>query len=331
MNFIFLKPTKTKRLRTTGSSHKRSGIFLLLCCTLFYPFVFAADANWYPSKYGPEDRIGALNNLKPEIVVEAAKLVSTGKVYSLAIETNESTHDNYSRFYQVKSYPMTPSEIGPNRFTANESLIITNDGLGTSIDGFAHPGLERRYYNGATETEVLSKNLKGVLLYGMESIPPIVSRGILLDMAAYYKVETLSEGIEFNSEEIAGAAQAQGIEIRTGDVVLFHTGWLAKLWEDTPLYLNKQPGLGVDGAQYLIAKGVALVGIDARTIEAHPATYKEIAPVHQELVTKNGVHIIEHLDTRGLHKDKVDEFLFVLGIPKLRGTVQGIINPIAIK
>jgi len=98
-----------------------------------------------------------------------------------------------------------------------------------------------------------------------------------------------------------------------------------------PLYLNKQPGLGVDGAKYLIKKGVALVGIDARTIEAHPATYKEIAPVHQELITKNGVHIIEHVDTRGLHKDKVNEFLFILGIPKLRGAVQGIINPIAIR
>jgi kynurenine formamidase len=64
--------------------------------------------------------------------------------------------------------------------------------------------------------------------------------------------------------------------------VLFHTGWLAKLWEDTVLYLKKQPGLGVDGARYLIAKGVALVGIDARTIEASPFKYKEIAPVHQD-------------------------------------------------
>ncbi len=331
MNQLFLKALTSKPLQRPESRHQRASIFLLVYFTLFVPFLFAADDSWYPSKYGPEDRIGALNNLSPEVVVEAAKLVNRGKVYSLAIETNESTHDNYGRFYQVKSYPMTPSEIGPNKFTANESLIITNDGLGTSIDGFAHPGLGRRYYNGATETEVLSKNLTGVLRYGMESIPPIVSRGILLDMAAYYKVDVLSEGIEFNSKQIAGAARAQGIEIRNGDVVIFHTGWLAKLWEDTPLYLNKQPGLGVDGAKYLITKGVALVGIDARTIEAHPATYKEIAPVHQELITKNGVHIIEHMDTRGLHQDQVDEFLFVLGIPKLRGTVQGIINPIAIR
>ena len=291
----------------------------------------AAEENWYPSKYGAGDRIGALNNLGPEIVLDAATLVTQGKVYSLAVETNESSRDNYGRFYQVKSYPMTPSEIGPNNFTANESLVITNDGLGTTIDGFAHPGIGRRYYNGATEKEVLSGNLTGVKLYGMESIPPIVSRGILLDMAAYYGVDTLSAGTEFNSKEIAGAAKRQGIEIKKGDVVIFHTGWLPKLWNDTQVYLDTQPGLGIDGAKFLLQKEIAMVGIDARTIEAHPATYSEIAPVHQLLITKNGVHIIEHMDTRGLNQDGVSEFLFVLGIPKLRGAVQGIVNPIAIK
>ena len=304
---------------------------LLIVISFVAPISFAADESWYPSKYGAEDRIGALNNLSPKLVIETAKLITNGKVYSLAVETNEASHDNYSRFYRVKSYPMTPSEIGPNNFTGNESLIITNDGLGTTIDGFAHPGMGRRYYNGATEKEVLSANLSGVLLYGMESIPPIVSRGILLDMAKYYGVDMLSAGMEFNSSEIAGAAKAQGITINKGDVVIFHTGWLPKLWEDTPTYLNTQPGLGVDGARYLIDKEIALVGIDARTIEAHPANYKEIAPVHQELITKNGIHIIEHVDTRALHRDKVSEFMFVLGIPKLRGAVQGIVNPIAIK
>ena len=113
-------------------------------------------------------------------------------------------------------------------------------------------------------------------------------------------------------------------------MVIFHTGWLQNLWDDIPAYLTTQPGLGVGGARYLVAEGIAMVAIDARTIEAHPADYEEIAPVHQELLTKNGVHIIEHVDTRALHRDGVDEFLFVLGIPKLRGTVQAIVNPIAI-
>lgn len=326
-----IKRPKTQQTGNTPVHRWKRGKLLLLSCLLFLPTLTVADDSWYPSKYGAKDRIGALNNLSPDLVIKAAGLVTSGKVYSLAVETNESSHDNYGRFYQVKSYPMTPSEIGPNHFTANESLIITNDGLGTTIDGFAHPGIGRRYYNGATEKEVLSANLTGVRLYGMESIPPIVSRGVLIDLTTHYKVESLSAGTEFNRTEIMAVEKAQGISIRKGDVVIFHTGWLPKLWNDTQSYLDTQPGLGTDGARYLIERGVAMVGIDARTIEAHPASYKEIAPVHQELITKNGVHIIEHMDTRELHKDKVHEFLFVLGIPKLRGAVQGIINPIAIR
>jgi hypothetical protein len=143
-------------------NYKLTRLFIPLCCVLLLPLTSDAETSWYPSQYGADDRIGALNNLSPAQVVNAAKLISTGKVYSLAIETNESSHDNYGRFYRVKSYPMTPSEIGPNNFTANESLIITNDGLGTTIDGFAHPGIKRRYYNGATEKEVLSGNLTAV-------------------------------------------------------------------------------------------------------------------------------------------------------------------------
>ena len=300
-----------------------------LAITLLMPLASIADTSWYPSRYGPEDTIGALNNLSNEIVMDAAKLIDKGKVYSLAIETNESSSDRYSRFYRVKTYPMTPVELGPNNFTAYESTILTNDGLGTTIDGLGHAGMGRRYYNGVPEARVLS--LGGLQRYGMESLPPIVSRGVLLDMETYYGRGSLGAGTEFNSKEIAGAAKTQGIQIRKGDVVIFHTGWLTKLWSDKDTYLSKQPGLGVDGAHYLIRKGVVLVGIDARTIEAHPADYPEIAPVHQELLTKNGVYILEHMDTRAIHEDKVSEFLFVLGIPKLRGTVQGIVNPIAIR
>ena len=326
---LYITPHYFKQLKAIPRYTDWTRHLVKLVIAVLLPAATFAETSWYPSRYGPDDTIGALNNLSNEIVLNAARLIDRGKVYSLAIETNESSTDRHSRFYRVKTYPMTPVELGPNKLTANESTILTNDGLGTTIDGLGHAGMGRLYYNGATESQVLS--LGGLLRYGMEALPPIVSRGVLLDMATYYGRDSLDAGTEFNSEEIAGAAQMQSIQISKGDVVIFHTGWLPKLWSDKDTYLSKQPGLGVDGARYLIRKGVILVGIDARTIEAHPATYREIAPVHQELLTKNGVFILEHMDTRALHGDTVYEFLFVLGIPKLRGTVQGIVNPIAIR
>lgn len=293
----------------------------------------SAQEPWYPSKYGKDDNIGAANNLSVDAVVAAANLVDQGKVYSLAIKTDELTPDKWDRFYQVKAYPMHGTMLGRNKISTNESLIIVHDGLGTSMDGFSHLGINQRYYNGALHEDIFPDSGGGVRRFGMDNVPPIVGRGVLLNMVSYYKGrdKTLSVGTEFNSAEIIGAANKQGLEIRKGDIVIFHTGWLPLLWEDPETYLYKQPGLGVDGASYLVNKDVTMVGIDARTMEAFPATYEEIAPVHQELLTKNGVYIFEHVDTRELVKNNVDEFLFVLGVPKLSGTVQGIINPIAIK
>ena len=98
-----------------------------LVIAVLLPAATFAETSWYPSRYGPDDTIGALNNLSSEIVLDAARLIDRGKVYSLAIETNESSTDRLSRFYRVKTYPMTPVELGPNNFTANESIILTND------------------------------------------------------------------------------------------------------------------------------------------------------------------------------------------------------------
>jgi len=292
-----------------------------------------AQESWYPSKYGVDDNIGAANNMSVDAVMAAANLVDQGKVYSLAVKTNELTPDKWDRFYQVKAYSMDYAQLGPNKTTANESLIIVHDGLGTSIDGFSHLGINQRYYNGALHEDIFPDSGGGVRRFGMENVPPIVGRGVLLNMVSYFdgQEKTLAAGTEFNSEEIIGAADEQDVQIRKGDIIIFHTGWLPLLWNDPETYLYKQPGLGVDGASYLVEKGVTMVGIDARTMEAFPATYQEIAPVHQELLTKNGVYILEHVDTRELVKDSVHEFLFVLGVPKLSGTVQGIIHPIAIR
>lgn len=70
-----------------------------------------------------------------------------------------------------------------------------------------------------------------------------------------------------------GAAEAQGVEIRKGDVVLFHSGWLDLLKEETrdaARYGATEPGLGMTGAQYLTDIGVVAVGEDTWGLEVIP-------------------------------------------------------------
>lgn len=289
--------------------------------------------NWYPSKYGADDTLGAINNLSPELVVKAAKLITTGKTYALGVETGPT-----SPAYPPRSYSMTVLQlsdgtgtpIGTNRATGNDDLLNFWMGIGSQIDGLGHMGIDHMYYNGNHASAFVRPT--GLEKLSVHLLPPIVSRGILLDMTAYFGEDMLPEGKAFNSKEIKAAAQAQGIKIEAGDVVLFHTGWLNLSDTDPVRFMSGQPGLGVDGAKYLAQQDVVAVGADTWALEVLPAEIEgEQFPVHPELLAKNGVYILENMDTRALAKDGVHEFLFVLGQPRFVGSVQAVINPVAIR
>jgi kynurenine formamidase len=158
-----------------------------------------------------------------------------------------------------------------------------------------------------------------------------VTRGVLLDMAGYLGTDLVKEGTAFNVAEIDGAAKKQGVEIRQGDVVIFHTGWVGLIGKDDKRYNAGEPGLGVEGAKYLVSKGVVAIGSDTWAVEVIPFESKNVFEVHQILLPMSGTYILENMNTAPLAADKAYEFLFVLGVPKITGAVQGIINPVAIR
>ena len=125
----------------------------------------------------------------------------------------------------------------------------------------------------------------------------------------------------------------QGINaIEKGDVVLFYTGWTKLIGKDNKRYNNGEPGLGVEGARYLAGLGVVAIGADTWGLEVVPFEKdKGVFEVHQILLPMNGVYILENMHTEEMVKDKAWEFLFTLGPWRITGTVQAIINPIAIK
>jgi kynurenine formamidase len=309
-------------------------LILLLTVLAGASIVCAEESpDWYPSRFGADDRIGAANYLSPEIVKQAAGLVTTGKVYSLGMEVAADTPAYPPRSYQIvvtQSNDGTGSVMGENRVTGNDDLVITYLGISSQIDGLGHLGIDHRYYNGLPAQDFVEPT--GLKELGTEKIPPIVTRGVLLDMAALRGVETVPEGTVYNRAEIEAAVKRQGTPIRKGDVVLFHSGWHAKLETNPDQWWRIHPGPGVEGARYLADLGVVAVGADSTGVEVIPFE-NEARPfeVHQTLLAKNGVYILENMWTNDLAADGVHEFLFVLGQPKFKGAVQMVINPIAIR
>lgn len=302
-------------------------------CLLALPVGAAtADDDWQQSKWGEDDRIGAANYLTSELVIEAAKLVREGKTYSLGMVLDKDFPAFGKRFFDVTIMEPRPAgqTVGPNKLTSTDDVLHTWLGIGSQIDGLGHIGIDHVHYNGVHASEFV--NVDGLQEFGVESIPPIVTRGVLLDIAGFLGEEMLKEGTAINGDEIRGAAEAQGVEIREGDVVLLHTGWSHLLGVDGERFASAEPGLGLDGARYLADLGVVAVGADNWGLEVIP--FEEDAgvfEVHQVLLVKHGVYILENIETRELLEDEAWEFLFVLGQPKIAGAVQVFINPVAIR
>lgn len=292
-----------------------------------------AHTDWCKSKYGPNDEIGAANLLTPEMALAAAKLVKTGKVYRLGVETNSKTPAFGPRSWALAINQ--PGQVGGiglghTKTNYNDDIYMGYVGTGTQLDGMGHIGVDNVYYNCNRNSEFVQAN--GLTKLGIEKVPGIVTRGVVLDMAAYYGKNPVPEGTAFNRKEIDEQARRQGVEIRKGDVVLFYTGWLALVGKDDKRFISGEPGVGKEGAEYLASKQVVAVGADTWGVEAIPfEPGVGVFEVHQILIPKNGIYIMENVDTAELVKDKAWEFMFTLGASRMTGGVQAIINPVAIR
>lgn len=286
-----------------------------------------------PSRWGPEDRIGALNLVTPEKTAEAAKLVTTGKTYPLGVITGRATPAFGHRTSELFMYPHGNGDGAPwgvNGATANDDYMFTWLGVGSQIDGFAHFGIEHVHFNNVPLKDVFSAT--GAKVFGTHMIPPIATRGVLINMAKYLGVDMVAKSTVFTRPQVEAAAKAQGVEIREGDVVLFHTGWQRLSTEDPERFISGEPGPGESAAQWLVEQGVVAVGADTWGVEAFPLKdSKKLFPVHEILLVRSGVYILENMETKDLAADGVTEFFFVLGVPRFEGAVQMVINPVAIR
>jgi kynurenine formamidase len=292
-----------------------------------------AQADWCKSKYGPNDEIGAANLLTPDLALAAAKLVKTGKVYRLGVETNSKTPAFGPRSWALainQPGQVGGGGLGPTKTNYNDDIYMGYVGTGSQIDGLGHIGVDNVYYNCNKNSEFVQAN--GLTKLGIEKLPAIVTRGVVLDMTAYYGKNPVPEGTAFNRKEIDEQAKKQGVEIRKGDVVLFYTGWLSLVGKDDKRFISAEPGLGKEGAEYLVSKQVVAVGADTWGLDAIPFEKGVgVFEVHQILIARNGIYILENIDTAELVKDKGWEFMFTLGASRITGGVQAIINPVAIR
>ena len=286
------------------------------------------------SPWGPADEIGTLNMMTDSSRFDALKQVTGGKVYDLGVELFVGMPTCCAPFgdptFQIW---MTHT---PARNEGNVLLSYSGDGVsmythtGTHIDTLNHFGLRGKIWNQVSADDALG--VRGWTKSGADKYPPIVARGVLIDVAKHKNVQHLPTSYSITISDLQETLKQQGTTLRPGDVVLTRTGVMT-LWPDEAKYrLADQPGLSLEAAQWLVeAQKAMLVGADNFGVESFPSKDPDnFVPVHTYLQAERGVSLLEALWLEDLSKDKVYEFLFIASPLKLRGGTASPIRPLAI-
>lgn len=291
-----------------------------------------------------ENELGKVHQFGPESLLQALTLVNKGEVYDL----------DSGRWPGMPVFPAHPPFImttyrtprgmnnqkdfdewrGDNsvNMALSTELIVGTMHTGTHLDALSHItcGGDNHWHGGYSEADFMGDF--GPLAAEASSIAPFVCRGVLVDIPAYKGVDVLEGEYLITAEDVEGALEAQGTEVREGDAVLIRTGYM-RTWGVDPeeTARNFGSGIGHDVAVYLGDKGVVLVGGDNESVERNPSADPENPhPVHIELLIKRGIHILELVHVEDLSQDKAYEFLFICLPLRVKGATGAMVRPIAV-
>jgi kynurenine formamidase len=216
---------------------------------------------------------------------------------------------------------------GPEARTGASGIVVMPEHSGTHIDALCHQA-ENLTLHGGVHVDTGIQTSVGFRVLGIETMAPLVGRGVMLDVAGDKR---LPPNQEITAEELKQAAARAGVEIRTGDVVLVRTGYGA-LWSDPSEYL-RAAGVSAAASRWLIDLKVGAVGADNMAWDVIGPADPELGmtlPGHVLLLVRAGIPIIENMNLEELAAAKVHEFGFVCLPLKMRGATGSPVRPIAL-
>ena len=297
-------------------------------------------SGWFPSRWGADDEAGALNEITPATVLAAVRLVRHGRVRDLAHVLHADVPafpGRTFRQYLTTNYHHInrrvpgagPEGLGLNNVNWIVEQVTATQQMGTHMDGLNHLQVGDRTYNGHRLADIVEDH--GTNRLGIDTLPQVVTRGLLVDVAAARGVAHLDPGDVITPEETQEALRADGLTVSPGSAVLFHTGW-GRLWgTDNSRYAAGEPGPGTHLAEWLAEQRVALTGCDTWSYGPYPPEDPQRPfVVPQVLNVRHGVVVLENLRLSEIAEDRVHEFLLVVSHAKLRGATGAWVAPLAI-
>lgn len=289
------------------------------------PEDIGAPSNW--GRWGDEDQRGTANLLTADAVRSAAGLIRSGRVYSLAAPLSPDGPNLPSR--RATWHVVTTRRRASGQENSADDVVMMHTHGTTHIDALCHIYVGDTLYNGHPSSALQPFRANRC---GVDNVGPIVSRGVLLDVAAFRGVDHLGDGEPIEPDELDACAQRQDVAIRPGDIVVVRTGWwrlFGRGPEARARFYASEPGISGACTHWFRAHDLVAVGADNPGVECVSA-WSDPLPVHRGVIWGCGGYLLEFLDLEALSADKIYEFLFVATPLQLDGGVGSPIAPVAI-
>lgn len=297
------------------------------------------DHGEWTGRWGAGDQIGAAHLLTPERTLAAMRSVRDGTILDLGhvIENGAPRIAPNQSPYHIQAGPIAPNSArrrramgATNEAGTNLERIEMTTHVGTHIDALGHFSKGDRLYGGYKVSEAVDDF--GLTHLGIEHMPPMITRGILLDVSRHDGGDFLEAGRAVTIPDLEKALAAAHLTIEPGDVVCLNTGWGRFFMTDNARYVSGEPGLDADAARWLTGQDCVAIAADNMALEVLPGTDHPtiMMPVHQHCLAEAGVHIIENLLMDPLIERGVTSFCFMLSAVKFKGATGSPVRPIAV-
>jgi kynurenine formamidase len=301
-------------------------------------------SNW--GRWGPDDELGAMNFITPERILAATALPRHGEVISCALNFDENgpqigsgpRHNPIHTMIADGGDALAGAQDGiPGGFRYADDSVTMPLQCGTQWDALSHVFYDGKMYN---DRDISLVNSRGASKNSIDALRNgVVGRGVLLDIPHFRGDLWLEDGTPIGPEELDACAEAEGVTIESGDIVLVRTGMMTRClsegsWEG---YCGgPAPGLSVHCAGWLYEREIAAVCSDTWGLEVLPNETEDcFQPLHMISLRNTGVHFGEifHMDalSEACAGDRRYSFLFTAPPLPITGAVGSPINPLAIR
>ena len=236
-----------------------------------------------PSPWGADDQIGAANRVTPERTVAAAELVKKGISHPLGIVIEPGMPaypPRYTELQVVQPNQQFNADLGVGwEASSNDDVLQMWLGTGPQLDGLGHMGEAGEFYN-CNQGKDFSI-ITGLTKLDISGIPPMVGRGVMIDIAKQMGVDSLQAGQPITSNDIKAAMKSQGVTVGEGDVVLLHTGYTdATLKQNPSLWAGSIPGITNEASVFLA--GLKPMGLSPAKKTDASLVMPGMLPAHSE-------------------------------------------------